>query len=700
MKAYKFLAIIGLLLMICAVAAAGDPVFTGIFQKTSNVTYNTSNISALGSTLVPAQVSSLSATVTPTYSAAPYAKIPTTNLVAWWKFDDGSGVNVYDSSGYDNNCTATDMKWVNGKYNTSGYFNGVSSRIISTKNITMSNSVTIIATVNLTNGSALKSEDTLITEKGIVNNRDIDFFLIGTKPAFVTAPGNGTHTMLNYNTNVPTNCSTFLAINVNGTNATIWVQNSTTNTLMTESKTLPYTITARQITTLYIGGVSTTYPNTLWTGTIDNLMVYNRSLTDAEMKQIYYDQVQNLTLATNSNTSQSSIINVSRSASIPYSASDASISSIKSTVPTSVNIGGVTVNNYTDTISPFTLTTNAGYTENGAVTTETSRSGKYALNATFTPSIPYLSGGFLNYTTTDTNITSSTWQSSITTTSNDAAATTIYNNTTKQFTTTSGALAAKTKYSYNLSDIYAIAPIASFTTNVSSGNVPFVVQFNDTSTYLPTSWLWNYSDGTTNDTTQNITHAFKDPGNYSVSLNATNLAGSNVTTQWINVTDPIVAIIEHTTNTSTLDLTKNTQILFSVTSTYARNISWWTDGVTQQWNNSTNSASFTYTFPNIELNTTNVTVIANNLNSSTQYTWNYEVYPVVLAAFHSDVTSGNAPLDVSFTDISSGSQNTWLWDFGDGQTSILQNPTHTYATAGIYNVSLLASNPANSNYTK
>ena len=140
MKADKFLAIIGLLLMICAVAAAGDPVFTGVFKKTSTVTYNTSNISALGSTLVPAQVSSLSATVTPTYSAAPYAKIPTTNLVAWWKFDDGSGVNVYDSSGYDNNCTATDMTWVNGKYNTSGYFNGVSSRIISTKNITMSNS--------------------------------------------------------------------------------------------------------------------------------------------------------------------------------------------------------------------------------------------------------------------------------------------------------------------------------------------------------------------------------------------------------------------------------------------------------------------------------------------------------------------------------------------------------------------------------
>jgi PKD repeat protein/uncharacterized protein YfaP (DUF2135 family) len=30
----------------------------------------------------------------------------------------------------------------------------------------------------------------------------------------------------------------------------------------------------------------------------------------------------------------------------------------------------------------------------------------------------------------------------------------------------------------------------------------------------------------------------------------------------------------------------------------------------------------------------------------------------------------------------------WLWNFGDGSTSTLQNPSHTYTTAGVYNVSL------------
>jgi PKD repeat protein len=50
--------------------------------------------------------------------------------------------------------------------------------------------------------------------------------------------------------------------------------------------------------------------------------------------------------------------------------------------------------------------------------------------------------------------------------------------------------------------------------------------------------------------------------------------------------------------------------------------------------------------------------------------------------------SGAAPLTVAFTDQSTGNPISWAWTFGDGQTSTLQNPSHTYTTAGIYNVSL------------
>ena len=47
---------------------------------------------------------------------------------------------------------------------------------------------------------------------------------------------------------------------------------------------------------------------------------------------------------------------------------------------------------------------------------------------------------------------------------------------------------------------------------------------------------------------------------------------------------------------------------------------------------------------------------------------------------------------VSFTDLSLNGPDTWLWDFGDGNFSSLQNPTHTYLNPGRYSISLQTSN--------
>ncbi|MCF8370239.1 MAG: PKD domain-containing protein [Bacteroidales bacterium] len=47
---------------------------------------------------------------------------------------------------------------------------------------------------------------------------------------------------------------------------------------------------------------------------------------------------------------------------------------------------------------------------------------------------------------------------------------------------------------------------------------------------------------------------------------------------------------------------------------------------------------------------------------------------------------------VSFTDLSTDSPITWDWDFGDGNSSFEQNPTHVYDTVGIYTVMLTANN--------
>jgi parallel beta-helix repeat protein len=62
------------------------------------------------------------------------------------------------------------------------------------------------------------------------------------------------------------------------------------------------------------------------------------------------------------------------------------------------------------------------------------------------------------------------------------------------------------------------------------------------------------------------------------------------------------------------------------------------------------------------------------------------------AEFTSDVTQGLVPLEVKFSDLSTGDPTEWLWDFGDGTESNEQNPTHTYNSHGTYTVSLTTSN--------
>jgi PKD repeat protein len=61
----------------------------------------------------------------------------------------------------------------------------------------------------------------------------------------------------------------------------------------------------------------------------------------------------------------------------------------------------------------------------------------------------------------------------------------------------------------------------------------------------------------------------------------------------------------------------------------------------------------------------------------------------VEAAFFGSPRTGTAPLTVIFMDTSTGSPASWDWDFGDGETSTLQNPSHTYYEPGAYKVTLI-----------
>jgi PKD repeat protein len=76
-----------------------------------------------------------------------------------------------------------------------------------------------------------------------------------------------------------------------------------------------------------------------------------------------------------------------------------------------------------------------------------------------------------------------------------------------------------------------VPPVANFTTDTTSGPAPLTVQFTDTSTNSPTSWSWDFGDGSAAATVQNPSHAYAAPGTYSVTLTATNIAGSDPVTK-------------------------------------------------------------------------------------------------------------------------------------------------------------------------
>ena len=70
-----------------------------------------------------------------------------------------------------------------------------------------------------------------------------------------------------------------------------------------------------------------------------------------------------------------------------------------------------------------------------------------------------------------------------------------------------------------------------------------------------------------------------------------------------------------------------------------------------------------------------------------------------VAAFILSPSQGRPPLNVSFTDRSTGLPAVWRWDFGDGGTSTSRNPYHVYATEGLKIVNLTINNTFGANTT-
>ncbi|AKB82590.1 Chitin binding protein [Methanosarcina barkeri 3] len=95
--------------------------------------------------------------------------------------------------------------------------------------------------------------------------------------------------------------------------------------------------------------------------------------------------------------------------------------------------------------------------------------------------------------------------------------------------------------------------------------------------------------------------------------------------------------------------------------------------------------------------TVNLTVKNAEGSNTTIKTDYIKVTAKPVANFTSSVTSGKVPLNVVFTDTSTGTPAGWKWNFGDGTTSTQQKPTHKYSKAGTYTVNLTVKNAAGSN---
>jgi hypothetical protein len=73
-------------------------------------------------------------------------------------------------------------------------------------------------------------------------------------------------------------------------------------------------------------------------------------------------------------------------------------------------------------------------------------------------------------------------------------------------------------------------PVADFICSPLSGYAPLTVQCTDKSAYNPTSWAWDFGDGSQT-TVQNPSNLYKNPGIYSVSLKVTNSTGTDTETK-------------------------------------------------------------------------------------------------------------------------------------------------------------------------
>jgi PKD repeat protein len=235
--------------------------------------------------------------------------------------------------------------------------------------------------------------------------------------------------------------------------------------------------------------------------------------------------------------------------------------------------------------------------------------------------------------------------------------------------------------------ITVVGPLTSkFTPAPSTGKAPLLVTFTDRSIGSPTSWSWDFGDGTTS-TVQNPTHTFTSGGAFDVKLTVSKGETTATSTQIVNVGG--VPAADFTGVPTSVNVGET--VAFTDKSSNSPNQWLWDFGDTKTM--TTQNPSYAYQLKGIY--TVSLTA-SNNNGKDTEIKTSYinvgmgpkaDFRPVIVPSQRYDV-----PLNVMFVDQSTGLPTSWLWNFGDGQTSTEQNPAHTYSKEGTYTVTLTAKN--------
>ncbi|MEX2589005.1 MAG: PKD domain-containing protein, partial [Chitinophagales bacterium] len=227
---------------------------------------------------------------------------------------------------------------------------------------------------------------------------------------------------------------------------------------------------------------------------------------------------------------------------------------------------------------------------------------------------------------------------------------------------------------------------ADFTSEATVGCGSTVIQFEDLSTGPITNWFWVFGNGSIS-TDRNPVAIYPNPGTYQVSLTVTD--GVNTDTKTINGyieigTEASAPIVQFTADTTT-SCTNDLSVQFTDQSQNAAAWFWeFGDGDTSHQQNPQHYYDSAGDY-SVKLQVTNTLGCVRDTT--------YEDYIVIdppRADFNASPSNACGPFTTNFEDLSYSADSivSWFWDFGDGQTGNTQNPTHLYASTGVYLVTL------------